>query len=251
MRTSHFMLLCIFALVVSKSLRITETKTPTSLKDMNGLQKANFWVSSITNAFNDCKRFLSFSNSKTVLTHWEGVGFSNLNMKGKMEITEGVDEEYWAEYKDKIKKFYSVPKEYQKHFDNLNYLDEFQDETAWQKADLFYDAKKPEQEKYLRSYTFMFSHTDYGDVDAVNMCLDVKFDLAPDTIVWRKSQTKFGAAWSKTEDSIEKRPRALKDEDIEIIVTIAELLSFRFVGRQLGLFFDYSDIEALLKNIKS
>ena len=247
------MLLCIFALAVSKSLRFTgdKDKGPTNLKEMNGLQKVDFWVTSITNAFNDCKKIFSHSKSKNIAYYWRTYGFSNLNMKGKMEISEGIDEEYWADYKDDLRNFYSVPKEYQKHFDNLNCLDEFQDETAWQKADLFYDAKKPEQEKYLRSYTFMFTHTDLGDVDAVNMIMDVKFDLAPDTIVWRKSQTKFGAAWSKTEDSIEKRPRALKDEDIEIIVTIAELLSFRFVGRQLGLFFDYSDIEALLKNIKS
>ena len=247
MKTSYFMLLCLFALVVSKSLRFT--KGVTSSGNINGLQKAQFWVDSITSAFNNCKKFLSFANSKTVAGYWRTYGFSNLDMKGTIEVTNGVDEEYWSEYKEKVKNFYKVPEIYKKHFDNLIVLDELQDETVWQKADLFYDAKKPEQEKYLRSYTFMFTHTDLGDVDAVNMVLDVKFDLAPDTIVWRKSQTKFGAAWSKTEDSIEKRPRNLEDSDIEIIVTIAELLSFRFVARQLGLIFDYSDVEAILDQI--
>ena len=249
MKTS-FLLLCIFVLVVSKNLRFTEdeeTETPT-YEEMNTLQKADFWVTSITNAFNDCKKFLTFSNSKNVAYYWKGVGFSNLNMKGKIEVTEGIDEAYWSKYKKLLRKFYKVPDEYQKYFDALNILDEFQDESAWQKADLSYDAKNEGKDNYLRSYSFMFTHTDLGEVDAVNICMDVKFDLAPDTIVWRKSQTKFGAAWTKVEDSIEKRPRSITEDDIEVIVIIAELLSFRFVGKQLGLFFDISDIEELYEN---
>ena len=245
------MLLCIFALVASKSLRFTEGDGEISYDDMSRLQKANFWVTSITNAFNDCKKFLSFSNSKTIAAKWQGIGFSNLNMQGIIEISDGVEEGYWSEYKNRLKNFFKVPEEYQKHFDNLNYLDEVQGESAWQKADLFYDAKKQETQKYLRSYTFMFTHTDFEGVDAVNMCLDVKFDLAPDTIVWRKSQTKFGAAWTKIEDEIERKPRDLTEDDIEVIVTIAELLSFRFVGRQLGLYFDISELDSLFEDTSS
>ena len=69
-------------------------------------------------------------------------------------------------------------------------------------------------------------------------------DLATDTIVWRNSAT-FGTAWGKAKDVIIKKPVSVTNDDIEVIVTIAELLSFRYMGRQLGLFFDVSEIEGL------
>ena len=245
MKTSYFILLCLLTFVASKGLRFNSVEV-TSLKNMNSLQKANFWVSSIINAFNDCKKFLTFSNSTTIVSYWKPYVYFNLDVKGKMEITEGIDGEYWADYKEKLKKFYSIPKEFYSYFDKLNFLEEFQDETAWQKCDLFYEIKKPEEEKYLRILHFMFTQNDFGDIDAVIICLDVKFDLASDFIVWRKSQTKFDNFWKKVEEVIIKKPESLEESDIKTIINMFELLSFKSIGRQLGIYLDYSDVEAIL-----
>ena len=82
---------------------------------MNSSQKADFWITLITNAFNDCKKFLSSSKSNKIAYYWKTYGFSNLNTYGKMEISDGIDEEYWPEFKDVLISLYSVPKEFQKH----------------------------------------------------------------------------------------------------------------------------------------
>ena len=82
MKTSYFMVLSLFALVVSKGLRFTSRKE-TSLKVMNSILNSNLWASSITTVFQDCKRFLTSSNFTKVAYYWKTYGFPNLNMKEK------------------------------------------------------------------------------------------------------------------------------------------------------------------------
>ena len=68
----------------------------------------------------------------------------------------------------------------------------------------------------------MFIHTDFGNVDSINIFFDVKFDFAPDTIFLRRSRTQFGNVWAKNEDEIIKKLSSFEESDIEIIVTIFE-----------------------------
>ena len=244
MKTTYILLICLLGFCISKNLRLTDE---VNYGAMSTFDKVGFWVNQICGMINDAKRFLSYTDVTTIKGYRRYYGFDNIAIKGKLRVSEGVPNERWELYKQSLMKMYEIPAKLQKNFDALNKLDEVQGETTLHKTEAYYDSKR-EDDKYLKMYTFMYSHTDYDDVDAISSVIEVKFEVAHDLMYMNHAKAIMGGFWSTEKEYFEDRPRNIEERDLINLIYIIKLIGYRALGRDVGINVDISD---LLKNLSN
>ena len=244
MKTAYILLICLLGFCISKNLRLNEEL---NYGKMSTFDKVGFWVTQICSMVNDAKRFLSYTDVTTIKGYQKYYGFDNLVINGKVRVSEGVPEDRWETYKQSLMKMYEIPAKLQKNFDALNKLDQVQGETSLHKTEAYYDSKS-QDEKYIRMYTFMYSHTDLDDVNAISSVIEVKFEVAHDVMYMNHAKAILGGAWSTEKEYFEERPRGIEEKDLVNLIYIIKLIGYRSFGREVGIDVDISDLLKQLSN---
>lgn len=230
-----FILFLTFLVLSSASnLRFTADVTSQG-QQIKGLSQAANYVNSITSTYQSLVRAVKTYKSDTIRAMWKNAGFSEIDLRGTIKVSEGIQEIYYDRYRANIVKTFKIPDHLQPYFEEYLYDDDMADHASWSKTELDYDADNLAAEKKLRHLTFLSNHRDDGKADATAISIEFKFDLAPQVEVINHSLSVAGGIYSHSKDEIVTKPREMTNEDIQAMITIAQLFSFRFVAFQLGI----------------
>lgn len=231
MKAFNILVLCLLGLTLSKDLRFLQVNADGEA--LKGLDKINWWVDSICNAYQGLVKIFSYSESKVLKDMWTQGGFKDLDVKGKMKVTQGVDEMMWPRYIEIMQSQFEIPDEYQKYFQRLLKVDQIADDSKWLKTDLVFDPKNGGN--YLKSFNFMFNHREIGEVDSIALTIDIKYELSDIIMLYQYSKSIMGSAYTKVEDKLETRDSPLTNEHVNALLTICGILGYRYLAQQLGI----------------
>lgn len=231
MKAFNILVLCLLGLTLSKDLRFLQVNAEGEA--LKGLDKINWWVDSICGAYQGLVKIFSYSESKTLKDMWTQGGYKDLEIKGKLKVTQGVDELMWDQYIEIMKSQFQIPDEYQKYFKRLLEVDQIADDSKWLKTDLVFDPKNGGN--YLKSFNFMFNHREIGEVDAIAFMMDVKYELSDIIMLYQYSKSYMGGVYTKVEDKLETRDAPLTNEHVQGILVICGILGYKYLAQQLGI----------------
>lgn len=231
------LVLTLLGLSLSANLRFTDTPTPTAKgQQIKGLAGAKTYVTAITSTYESLVSAVKSSKSDTYKAMWKNAGFKQIDLRGTVKVSEGIQEIYYYDkYRESIQKTFKVPERLQPFFQEYLFDDETGDHAAWSKTELEYNAEDLTDDKYVRHFTFLSNHRDDGKADATSIVIEFKFDLADEVYVINHSLSVAGGIYQQSKDEIVTKPRAITNDDLEALMNIATMMSFRLVGYQLGI----------------
>lgn len=227
----------IIGLSLTANLRFTDTPAVTDKgKQIQGLQGVADYVNAFTSTYQSLVEAVKSSKSDTYKAMWKNAGFKEIDLRGTVKVSQGIQEIYYYDkYRESLQKTFKVPEKLQPFFQEYLFDDETGDHAAWSKTDLAYDADDITAEKRVRHFTFLSNHRDDGKADATSIVIDFKFDLADEVNIINHGRSYAGGIYQTSKDEIVTKPRALTNDDMEAMMNIASLMSFRLVGFQLGI----------------
>lgn len=247
------LVLCI-AFILSKSLRIMQTK-PGETQNINGgvsnttkeragmfANTANFkqGISDIMDSVDRVAQSLKVSKHREIKEIIERDGWDRLNIKTQIFVMTGLMEEKYYEYCEKRGRALKLPDEVYEHYNiTAEYGPWTVDDALYNKADFVYT-----DENIKNSYDSFTVLASQGKRDGTYDILISQFQVLDfkiaDDLIWFKYSNSYTNFFQEDGEEFVKRPKILTEKQLEALLDVMKLISYKFLADTFGVKFDLS-----------
>jgi hypothetical protein len=167
----------------------------------------------------------------------EGKGFEHFEATGVVKMTKGIRAEKFEDYIRLLKKIIKVPEEHMESMDAVLETIQFADKDFWNNYKNAFSTGQTNLAKFVSIYAY--ANQDKNTYDIVYLNVEGTFKLAPDTIVIKKTLMLLGGIWNDDKIVYEKKDKSISPEVMDQIFDFFTILSFKSVGKMLGVDFTF------------
>lgn len=245
------LVLCI-AFILSKSLRIMQDDTvknlgngvPNAAKQKAGMfaNTANFkqGITDIMDSVDRVAQSLKVSKHREIKEIIERDGWDRLNLKTQIFVMTGLMEEKYYAYCENRGKALKLPKEVYEHYNiTAEYGPWTVDDALYNKADFIYT-----DENIKNSYDSFTVLASQGKRDGTYDILISQFQVLDfkiaDDLIWYKYSNSYTNFFQEDGEEFVKRPKILTEKQLEALLDVMKLISYKFLADTFGVKFDLS-----------
>jgi hypothetical protein len=189
----------------------------------------------ITNNWKRVVDAFKSGNSQEIIEKLKGEGFEHFSQDAQVQIITGVRDEYFDKLLENVAKRIKVPEGRKEDVEGALETARFGDTQVWSAFNTLYDIDAGGNVKFA-SVLISRSVKDGKDVfDVVFSDLKSTFKLAPDITVVEKKLVVAGGIWSQNEFVYQKTPRTFKPEDIEVVMSFFQIVTFKCFANHFGI----------------
>jgi len=171
---------------------------------LNSFDKLTDGLLKSTNVYMKAVEAFKTKRTSELVKILDGKGFEHFAATGQVKVSKGIKEQYLDKYIANLSKIVKVPTTHQDAIDGILSEIQFAEKNFWNNYKTAFD-----------------------------------IELAPDTMVIKKTFMLLGGIWSDDKEVYEKRDRNLTTEDIDAVMNFFTILAFKGMGDTFGIKFDF------------
>jgi hypothetical protein len=188
----------------------------------------------ITNNWKKIVDAFHTGRSTEIIEKLKGEGFEKFYQDAQVQITTGIKDEYFDRFTENLMKRIKVPEGRQDDINGALEVARFADRQMWSAFNTLYNVDNGGDVKFA-SVIVNRGEKDGKDVyDFVFTDLKSTFTLAPDVTVVNKKLIVLGGLWSDNEIVYEKHPKSFTPEDIEVVMSFFQIITFKCFANHFG-----------------
>lgn len=246
------LILCI-AFILSKSLRIMQAdppvKKPGEVVDDNTKKRAGMFkntanfkqgITDIMDSVDRVAQTFKVEKHREIKEIIERDGWDKLNIQSQIFIMTGLMEEKYYEYCEKRGRALKLPEEVYEHYNiTAEYGPWTVDDALYNKADFIYS-----DENIKNTYDSFTVLASQGKRDGTYDILISQFKVLDfkiaDDLIWFKYSNSYTSFFKEDGEEFVKRPNILTDKQIQALLDLLKVLSYKFLADTFGVKFDLS-----------
>ena len=218
-----------------KSLRFLEAESMRNLVDIQGACNI---VSAISDTYKKVVDAFKTGVKSTVVKTIIKDGFEKFAGTGKTKVLKGIKEETgWEKFKKNTLKNMKLPQKYVDEVGALLDEAEYSEGAAWNEFDMLFAVDSVTDN--CKFCSIIVNHREEDErFDVVYTDLQSNFKLAPDIEVIHKSKSILGGIFSSEKDVENKVPKNLTQNDLTMIFSFFQMISYKLILYQFGVIVD-------------
>lgn len=228
-------LLALFFIIGFAKTEQLEFLEPNGLPIMEKISGLSNGILCIMNGIQSVLQAFKSSKSTIIKRIIEKQGFDSFVGKTTIFMSKGVAASRLDTYKSVFKTLSKIPSEYTDIVNNFIEGIEYVDGDAWNSFDFLFDNKVPTDDSTTYA-TCLGTHNQGPDTyDFFTISNKINFKLAPNIMIMEDSLSVAGGIYSHQKERIVYLPREITKEDIKLIMTFFQGVSFKALGKLFGM----------------
>lgn len=217
-----------------------EEKKVEPKKDADAPEKPNMFDTlfasfmKVTNNWKNIVDTFRSGRSQEIMEKLKGKGFEYFSQDAQVQITTGIREEYFDKFIASLMKRIKVPEGRQDDIESAVEVARFADRQMWSAFNTLFNVDDGGNVKFA---SVLINRNEKGGKDFFDFVFtDLKstFKLAPDVTVVNKKLIVLGGIWSENEIVLEKHPKTFTPEDIEVVMSFFQIVTFKCFANHFG-----------------
>jgi hypothetical protein len=211
-------------------------------------EKPDMWATlfkgflDVTNNWKNIVDAFHTGRSVEIIEKLKGEGFEKFAQDAQVQITTGVKEEYFDKFITSLLKRIKVPEGRQEDIEGAVEVARFSDRQMWSAFNTLFNIDDGGNVKFA-SIIINRNEKNGKDVfDFVFTDLKSTFTLAPDVTVVNKKLVVLGGLWSDNEIILEKHPKAFTPNDIEVVMSFFQIITFKCFANHFGVKLEFPQL---------
>jgi hypothetical protein len=190
-------------------------------------------ISGVTGAWSSIVSAFKSSYSETLEYEQLDRGWSKFKESTKVFKGEGLHYAKAPEFFADIRQMIAIPTKYSKDFDSILNFIQFFDKEYWSEHDTSWSIGQTGTSSHFTMLANNNQNT--SKIDVVFLTIAEEFKLAPDIFVISQSHSFLGGLFSSTTLKFEKKPAAMKDEELTFVSQFFLLLAYQEIALAMNL----------------
>ena len=221
-----------------KSLRFLEAESMRNLVDIQGACNI---VSAVSDTYKKVVDAFKTGVQSSIVKTITKDGFSKFYGSGKTKVSKGVKETGWEKFTKNTLKNMKLPQKYVDEVESLLEEAEFSEGNAWNEFDMLFDVGSVKDN--CKFCSIIVNHREEDErFDVVYTDIQADFKLAPEIQVIHKSKSILGGIFSSEKDVERKVPKNLTQNDLTMIFSFFQIISYKLILQQFGVIVNFPKI---------
>ena len=217
-----------------KSLRFLEAESMRNLVDIQGACNI---VSAVSDTYKKVVDAFKTGVQSSIVKTITKDGFDKFHGSGKTKVSKGVKETGWEKFTKNTLKNMKLPQKYVDEVESLLEEAEFSEGNAWNEFDMLFDVGSVKDN--CKFCSIIVNHREEDErFDVVYTDIQADFKLAPEIQVIHKSKSILGGIFSSEKDVERKVPKNLTQNDLTMIFSFFQIISYKLILQQFGVIID-------------
>ena len=222
-----------------KSLRFLEAESMRNLVDIQGACNI---VSAVSDTYKKVVDAFETGVKSTIVQTIIKDGFRKFAGSGKTNVLKGIKEgTKWDKFKENTLKNMKLPQKYVDEVESLLDEAEYSEGAAWNEFDMLFNVDSVKDN--CKFCSIIVNHREEDErFDVVYTDLQTDFKLAPEIQVIHKSKSILGGIFSSEKDVERKVPKNLTQNDLTMIFSFFQIISYKLILQQFGVVVNFPKI---------
>ena len=220
------------------SLRFLEAESMRNLVDIQGACNI---VSAVSDTYKKVVDAFKTGVQSSIVKTITKDGFDKFHGSGKTKVSKGVKETGWEKFTKNTLKNMKLPQKYVDEVESLLEEAEFSEGNAWNEFDMLFDVGSVKDN--CKFCSIIVNHREEDErFDVVYTDIQADFKLAPEIQVIHKSKSILGGIFSSEKDVERKVPKNLTQNDLTMIFSFFQMISYKLILQQFGVIVNFPKI---------
>ena len=221
-----------------KSLRFLEAESMRNLVDIQGACNI---VSAVSDTYKKVVDAFKTGVQSSIVKTITKDGFDKFHGSGKTKVSKGVKETGWEKFTKNTLKNMKLPQKYVDEVESLLDEAEYSEGAAWNEFDMLFAVDSVTDN--CKFCSIIVNHREEDErFDVVYTDIQADFKLAPEIQVIHKSKSILGGIFSSEKDVEKKVPKNLTQNDLTMIFSFFQIISYKLILQQFGVIVNFPKI---------